>query len=135
MPRHHALLYWKCMKMLKSHNSYINRKIKMAGLMINYPSWPIILPNMECTRPTTSEKLHSQSEAWRTSRQTEKLNAHILSYAGQKSNISITAVTLSLQKDIFQLHQWSYQLMEDILTWSLYQLNYHYFYVYWFPGH
>jgi hypothetical protein len=27
---HNVLLYWKCMNMLKSYNSYVNNRIKMA---------------------------------------------------------------------------------------------------------
>ena len=38
--------------------------------MINYTSWTIILPNMNAVVQATSEKLHSQSEAGWTGRQT-----------------------------------------------------------------
>ena len=62
--------------------------------MINYISGPIILPIMKAIGPTTSEELHSQkyrgtdkrtNKHERTDRQTEKLYASTLSYAGHKN--------------------------------------------------
>jgi hypothetical protein len=38
----------------------------MAGNIIKYTAWPIIPPNMKAMVPTTSENLHSQSDARRT---------------------------------------------------------------------
>jgi hypothetical protein len=59
--------------------------------MVNYTSWPIILPNMKAIWSMTSEELHSQSEVGRTNKQTNKQTnqqtnpktiSHILSTAG-----------------------------------------------------
>jgi hypothetical protein len=60
---HKVQLYWICMMTFKSYNSYKYHWIKMAWYnMINYTSWPIILPNMKVIGPTNAEELHSQSE-------------------------------------------------------------------------
>jgi hypothetical protein len=52
--------------------------------MINYTSWPIILPNMKVIRPTTSEEMHSQKEErWKnewTDKQMEKTINYMPSY-------------------------------------------------------
>ena len=68
---HKVQLYWICMMTFKSYNSYKNHWIKMAWYnMINYTSWPIILPNMKVIGPTNSEELHSQSETGQTNQKT-----------------------------------------------------------------
>ena len=52
--------------------------------MINYTSWTIILQYIKAIGLTTSDKLHSESEAEWTNGQTEKLYVPILSHAGNK---------------------------------------------------
>ena len=71
---HKVQLYWICMMMLKSHNSYKNHWIKMAWYnMINYQIWKLSdqQPQRNCIHKVKQD------------RQTKKLYAPILSlYAG-----------------------------------------------------
>jgi hypothetical protein len=67
---HKAYLNWKCMKMLKSHNSYKNCRIKMAGL---YDQLHIITNNptiYECD--WTNDFRGVAFTKWRMNEQTDK---------------------------------------------------------------
>ena len=74
------------MKMQRSHNSYKNCRIKMAG---KYDQRPIILLKYESYQTNDLRELHPQSDAGQTNKRTnQKLYAPILSYAGHENPTS-----------------------------------------------
>ena len=61
---------WKCLNPIAPSKIVVS---KLKDHMINYTSWPIILPYMKAIWPMTLEGLYSQIEVGLTNRQTEKL--------------------------------------------------------------